>query len=508
MAESNHEALRIIERRLPERVAPLFRLMGEAAEEREETVYVVGGFVRDLLLGHENLDIDIVTEGDGIALARQVAAKADGKVAAHPRFGTAIVFFPDTEIRIDVSTARSERYPEPAALPEVSRGTIDDDLRRRDFTINCLAVGLRRKGLGDLLDPCGGVEDLRRRLIRVLHDKSFRDDPTRVVRAVRFAARFSFSIETKTRRWLRAAVRGGLLGRLTRERLRNEWLHIFEEPRPSRCLEMLRECGALGAVDPRPMRWPSRKRAMAWAEREVRHMSEEIVLDRSEMLLLTYLGDLSRVEFEAVARRLALPKHLAKIWRELEAAVNLWQEVRSSDGALTAGTIYRGIGAPVPEVLMALAAGELRREQRQTLVDYLVALSRITWLVGGDDLNALGIPEGPIYDALLKQVWAAQLDGDVETKRQAKGLAQRLWEAGQLSRKKKGTEKKTTARKRTAKTTMAKKTKKKAMKRKRATTRSRKRTAKTTKKTATRITARKAGKKKATRAKTRAKKKK
>ncbi|GAI24807.1 unnamed protein product, partial [marine sediment metagenome] len=160
--------------------------------------YVVGGFVRDLLLGIENLDIDIVVEGKGIILAQKLGKELKGEVKKFPEFGTAAVMLPDG-FKIDVATARSEFYEYPAALPRVEFASLKQDLYRRDFTINSMAVRLNKKGLGDLIDFYGGERDLKKKVVRVLYNLSFVEDPTRIFRAIRFEQRYGFQIDSQTR---------------------------------------------------------------------------------------------------------------------------------------------------------------------------------------------------------------------------------------------------------------------------------------------------------------------
>ncbi len=207
--------------------APLLAAVGRHAAEAGFRTAVVGGFVRDLLLGIISQDIDIVVEGDAIACASLLAGRLGGAVAKTSRFGTAVLMVGDT--RIDLAMARSESYPHPGALPDVSPGTLAVDLWRRDFTVNAIALGLVPENFGILIDEVGGRQDLCERLIRILHPRSFSDDPTRMLRAVRLAHRLRFSLAAATADRLREAVRGRNWLTVGSHRLGREIRLLFRE---------------------------------------------------------------------------------------------------------------------------------------------------------------------------------------------------------------------------------------------------------------------------------------
>ena len=210
-----------------EDLAPVFEAIA-AVSERYEGVYLVGGTVRDILLGEPSFDVDIAVEGDAIALARALAGALDGRVRPHEKFGTAVVLYGDGE-RIDVVTARTEFYDAPAALPTVEHATIREDLFRRDFTINAMAVSLKGDDFGRLVDPFGGRADLERGVIRVLHNLSFIDDPTRIFRAIRYENRYGFRMDEHTARLAASCIEMGLVGDLSSARLRDELVLLLEE---------------------------------------------------------------------------------------------------------------------------------------------------------------------------------------------------------------------------------------------------------------------------------------
>src|SRR5205823_2707731 len=231
-----------------ERLRPVFEAVA-AVSEPFEGVYLVGGTVRDILLGERSFDVDIAVEGDAIALAQALADALAGRVRAHEKFGTAVVLYGEDE-RVDVVTARTEFYDAPAALPTVEHASIREDLFRRDFTINAMAVSLKGADLGRLVDPFGGRRDLEAKTIRVLHNLSFIDDPTRIFRVVRYENRYGFRMDDHTQRLARGCIEMGLVGDLSSARLRDELEALLEEGEIEHSILRLAELGADRAIHP------------------------------------------------------------------------------------------------------------------------------------------------------------------------------------------------------------------------------------------------------------------
>jgi tRNA nucleotidyltransferase (CCA-adding enzyme) len=218
----------------------------------ETPAYAVGGPVRDLYRGDPHRDADVAVEGDAVAVARRVATAISGaRLTVHSAFGTAVIVAPGG-VRVDIAATRSERYAAPAALPEVAPATIAEDLRRRDFTVNALAAALGGARFGEVLDPCDGRADLAAGLIRVLHPASFRDDPTRLYRAVRYSARLGYALEPETEALAHAAVAAGMVDLLSGARLRAELVALLRESTATvaAALPAADALGLLAAVDP------------------------------------------------------------------------------------------------------------------------------------------------------------------------------------------------------------------------------------------------------------------
>ena len=227
--------------KVPTQVKPLLRRVGRMAAARGMNAYAVGGCVRDWLLGIANAaDLDVTVEGSGVEVARTVARALGGTLKIHQQFGTATVMLADPfHRRVDVATCRRESYVKPAAYPRVAPGTLEEDLLRRDFTMNAMALTLSPTRFGILVDPFDGAGDLRRKQLRVLHERSFIDDPSRILRAVRFLLRFGLRLEPGTERALQTAMAAGALGWLNAGRLTRELDRMAREPEPLACFQQL-----------------------------------------------------------------------------------------------------------------------------------------------------------------------------------------------------------------------------------------------------------------------------
>lgn len=333
-------------------------------------LFAVGGCVRDWTLGVPSRDLDLVVEGDPRPLAAACARALKGKARPFSRFGTVRVEGPGS-VRLDFARARAESYPRPAALPVVRPASIREDLARRDFSINAMALPVGVGGPGGVLDPHGGAADLAAKRLRVLHEASFVDDPTRLFRAARYAGRFGLAPEPATARLLAEAARGGFAARLSRERVRQELMRILEESDPGPALALLGQWGFLGSFHP-AFRWvPSE--GDAWVR-----------LGRCALAM----GPAAGAE---LLRSLPLSRGPA---RELAAALKA-----------------AGSGAVPPSALPPLA--------RRTLAGSVPAAALGPRLVRGSDLRALGLAPGPAFAPLLERAARAQWEGEFATRAQA-----------------------------------------------------------------------------------------
>jgi tRNA nucleotidyltransferase (CCA-adding enzyme) len=388
-----------------EALTPVFEAVA-AASEPYDGVYLVGGTVRDILLGEPNFDVDIAVEGDAIALARSVADALDGRVRPHRKFGTAVVLYGDDQ-RIDVVTARTEFYDAPAALPSVEHATIREDLFRRDFTINAMAVSLRGADFGRLVDPFHGRRDLEARTIRVLHNLSFIDDPTRIFRAIRYESRYGFRMDEHTQRLARGTIEMGLVGDLSSARLRDELVALLEEGDAGASILRLAELGAGRAIHPH----------LAADEEAVE------LLGRLRALNERYDTGIPawRLALATLARRLP-PDEIYDWLRRLK--VQRRDADRIAWGVTVGPRLVERLraGTPEPSEIVALAEPfapdaplfALALDDLEPLHEYFRRLRDVRLEVSGADLAKLGLGESPQVGEILAELRRRKLNGQLD----------------------------------------------------------------------------------------------
>ena len=421
--------------RLPKDVLDILEKAGALGRSRQTPVYVVGGFVRDLLLKTPNHDIDLVVEGDGIGFARAFAGVLGGRVRVHKKFLTSVVIFPGAggkEERVDVATARLEYYESPAALPTVEHSSIKMDLYRRDFTINALAIRLDCEPMGEIVDFFGGQKDIRDRVIRVLHTLSFVEDPTRCLRAVRFEQRYHFRIGPATEKLIKNDVSLKLLDKLSPSRLFNEFEHICAEETAILCIRRLHELGILQAIHPQLSINPDRKemlirtaKVMAWYR--LLYIDEEM---RPWLVyFLVLCSSLTYAVTLEVFRRLGLPPALKL---EVLGCREKARSLRSSLKRLTATPGFRvsalcAMLRPLPvEFVLYLMADMEVPETRRALSRYITVWRTEKPGADGSDLKKLGLAPGPAYGVILQRLLEAKLDGTAASPEEQLSLAREL----------------------------------------------------------------------------------
>jgi tRNA nucleotidyltransferase (CCA-adding enzyme) len=366
--------------------------------------YLVGGAVRDLLRGTDAVDLDLAVEGDARSAARALAERLGGSAREHERFGTATVRAP--ELTFDLATTRTETYDEPGALPRVREATLADDLRRRDFTINAMAVALGGDDLGHLYDPYGGLADLEAGAVRILHPDSFLDDPTRLLRAVRYETRLDFRMDEASERAARAALAEGALSTVSGTRVRDELMDLLAVHEAPAAVERLRDLGIDRALDP--------------------------ALDPDPELVAS--ASLGAVAIGADRGLAALAALIAAAPEPLEQWVGgLGLEARERDGVLRAASrapeivqalrerdhvaseLLGLLGGEPPETLaLALALGA----PSEPILRWVTDLSKVRLEIGGDDLLAAGVPEGPAIGRALEETLRRKLDGVISGREQ------------------------------------------------------------------------------------------
>ncbi len=429
--------------RLPRNVLRLLETAGKIGRELDMRVYVAGGFVRDLLLGKPNNDVDLVAEGRGndigSRLAHRLAEVLGGRVREHPKFLTCVVIYEEDgkECRVDVATARLEYYEHPAALPTVEASSIKMDLVRRDFSMNALAVRLDSTPFGQLVDFFGGQRDLRDGVIRVLHTLSFVEDPTRCLRAVRFAQRYGFRIAQASEKLIKNALSLKLFERLSPARLFHEFSIICEEPTATECLFMLDSLGILAAIHPLLQLNPSR-RAFLRRLGEIFSWYRMLYFEESaEGWIVFFLGLCNNFNFRdasACYTALGLPPQRKQeimqgreTMRNASTGLTRWLRAREEGGQARVSALDERLEPVSIEGLLALMAqGGEDGPQRRVMSRYITQWRREKADITGRDLIALGLRPGPQFGEILRAVRRAKLDGEVGASSEQAELAIRL----------------------------------------------------------------------------------
>jgi tRNA nucleotidyltransferase (CCA-adding enzyme) len=419
----------LMRERLPKKILEILRQVGVAATELKYQAYVVGGFVRDLLLRHENLDIDIVIEGDAIVFARLFASRYGARSREFQKFKTAVLIFPDG-FKIDVATARTEYYEAPGALPIVEYSSIKMDLYRRDFTINTLALKLNPGEFGTLLDFFGAQRDLKEGRISLLHNLSFVEDPTRVFRAVRFEQRFKFRITKLTANLINNAVRNNFFDRLSGARLFQELKLILQEESPIPAVARLAEFDLLKAVHPRLV-YDEATRAMLEQVQAVLSWYDLLYLeDRYQRWLVYFLGLVEPLSSQELADMLQgfklSPKLLGALVRGKQAAdrallrlFHLGEPHRSQ--------IYHLLAPLETEYLLYMMAKSRQEHSRRLLSLYFTRLKKLKAELRGRDLVALGYQPGPLIKEMLERLLEARLNEQVKSRKEEKDFVRRAF---------------------------------------------------------------------------------
>jgi tRNA nucleotidyltransferase (CCA-adding enzyme) len=408
----------LIEERIPPEVRAALQLIGDVADTSGFPVYLVGGIVRDLFLRVPNLDVDIVVEGDGITFAGMLVKQAGGRMKTHQKFGTAVVVLPNG-LKIDIATARLEYYESPAALPTVELSSIKKDLYRRDFTVNTLAVRLNSMKYGELIDFFGGLRDIKEKTIRVLHSLSFVEDPTRVLRAIRFEQRFNFHLNKHTENLIKNAVNMKLFNRLTGERIYTELVLMFSEAEPLKVLKRMKDFDLLKFIHPG-------LKGTAELERLFTNIGETLTWFRmlylelkAEKWFVYFLGLFDRMKdsaTEEALERLAVPIRIrARMYharvRSREVLFLFYKEQE-----LSSSRIYDLLSPLDVESILLMMAKAKKETARKHISLYLTRLRNVKVMLTGNDLKKMGIPPGPKYKKILADLLDAKLDGAVKNR--------------------------------------------------------------------------------------------
>jgi len=344
--------------------------------------YLVGGYVRDITLGIEHRDIDIVVEGDAIIAAKQLNIKLKGNLDIHKKFGTASIT--TKQMRIDLASARVEKYVSPAKLPHVYPSTINEDLNRRDFTINAMAMSISNENFGEIFDPFNGMEDIKKGIIRVLHKESFNDDPTRIFRALRYKNRFGFKIGKGTRALMTEATNRRMIQRLTDQRILNEIRLIFEETNYQDIVKDI-----------------SSSRSLKIGKKDMELLP---VLGPNRMYF--YLSKLKCFNFPITSAE----KRLVKDFHDFN------NTIARLDKAIKHSAIF-AILSPISSEIIDIMPAALSRLKRNVRI--FRQLKKKKLFVTGNDLKRLGYKPGAKFRSILNQIRDWQFDGKIKNRKEA-----------------------------------------------------------------------------------------
>ncbi|MDA1216213.1 MAG: hypothetical protein O2812_05010 [Chloroflexi bacterium] len=378
----------------------LLRKAGEATHAAGIRMYLVGGSVRDALLGRQVLDLDLVTEAPAEEVARILTQPLNAQVRARSQFGTLKLHAEGRTL--DLATSRTERYARPGALPSVQPGPIEADLWRRDFSVNAMAVALWPDNFGTLLDPTGGQGDVQRGVIRALHSESFQDDATRILRAVRYATRLDFRIERRTLGWLKRDLR--YLDAISPPRLRRELERLFEEVDAPGCLRLAHRLGVLSAVHP-ALGHPGLRKAIQAARRMA-------PATQGLLVLLTY--GCAATEIDSLSDRLGLTNEQRKVVKDTQSVKAL--EPHLTYPRLLPHEFADAVNGMAPEAVLTASLLASDRFAQSRLLRFVDSWSRVVPALTGRDLERLGVPPGPLMGTLLDELRDARIDSRIRSK--------------------------------------------------------------------------------------------
>ncbi len=414
-------------RKLPKELKKVINAAKAVSLDTGVPAYLVGGFVRDMLLGAKNLDMDITVEGDGITFTRKLMLRLKANIIVHPRFGTATLSF--GKLKVDIASARKEIYAHPGDLPQVSFSSLSDDLKRRDFTINAMAVNISGKGNLQLIDPFAGKNDLVSKKIRVLHDLSFQDDPTRIFRAVRFEERYGFRIDERTLKLLKKSLNSGSLALISPQRKRQELILMLKEAKPSRQVKRLKQLKILDSFCREFRRVDFGHSLFICVERQISWFNKQYPSRRKLDVWLLYLmaltDKLTRPEAMRLSARLGLHKGEEKRILSLKSFTK--SRVQSlSANRMTPARIFALLEPLSYEAIIFIRAKYVSSVLRKHIADFLEIYNGMRVCVSGEVLHKLGVLPGPQYQVIFARVLEAKLNGLVNSRKEELALIREL----------------------------------------------------------------------------------
>lgn len=418
------DVIEIIKKLFPDEVLKTLYIISNQAKEMKYRAYLVGGMVRDILLNKPNLDIDIVVEGDGVKFASMLAPKLNAKIWTHKKFKTSVIVLPN-EKHIDIATARVESYDKPAALPNVEKGSIRQDLYRRDFTINSMAISLNKENFGKLIDYFGGRRDLKQKKIRVMHKLSFVEDPTRIFRAVRFEQRFGFKIDKQTESLIEHAIKNDIITKLTGVRIRDELISIVEEENPWKPLKRLSQYNALQKIKididiDKKFQNMLRRVTNNYNNIKIYYGKE---LRKYRLIFSLLLSNLSKEEIILWCSEMKVKKRDTEII--LSCIFNKDKILEKlSNKKLSNSELYE-ILAPIPPELLVILASYSKKIKNKVL-RFIVYLKDIKLSIDGYDLLKIGFKPSAEIGKALKTLLLLKLDNKLSNKQEEIEYAKKI----------------------------------------------------------------------------------
>jgi len=407
----------------------LLIFIGQAADKKRYRVFCVGGSVRDLLLGIKNFDLDIVVEDNAIKFSRILANDLKGSLVVHKKFGTATIVIPN-RFKIDVATARTECYKYPASLPTVKFASIKEDLHRRDFTINAMAISINKNTFGELIDFFNGQRDLKAKEIRVLHNLSFVEDPTRIFRAVRFEQRFGFKIEPRTEGLIKTAVSLDMFGRTQKQRIRDEIILILSEDAPVSAVMRLNQLHELRFIHPRlklhkhaTSLFKAIDEACAWYKLSFLNKRP---IDAWVIYFMALVNALTKNEIKSICEKFVFTKGDEKrIISCREKAKSLATQLDKKSQILPSA-IYKNLEPLSYEVILFIMAATKTGQAKKRISLFFNKYNGKRLSITGEDLKATGLAPGPKYKNILDKILYAKLDGKVRNKQEELTMVKKI----------------------------------------------------------------------------------
>jgi len=419
--EKNNQ-IKIIKENFPLEIQNILHDAGKIGDRLKYPVFMVGGIVRDLFLGIKNYDLDIAVEGNGILFARELCKELKGRMKSYRKFNTAIIILANG-FKIDIATARREFYEYPAALPKVELSSMKKDLYRRDFTINAMAIQLNRKHFGKLIDFFGGKKDLQSRVIRVLYNLSFVEDPARIIRAIRFEQRYGFKINKSTEYFLKKAIDDKLLGKLRRKRISEELMLILNETEPEKSLSRMMELEVIKfllpgiIVDKKMIKKIKKVRKFyAYWQNNFRDAKIEIWL----IYLICLLEDLDITKVQRFCKKLLLKSDYVSIINDIFLNYDFNIQYLVQRKRLMPSEIFVHLRKCNYEMLFMIMMKNQQKTLERRIINFMKKTKHETLEISGKDIEDLGIEPGPIYSVLLNKTLYAKMDGKIKNKEEEK----------------------------------------------------------------------------------------